>query len=145
MSFPRKIPKEDWQLADFDPRLNVEVAREYRELAAFSVDPGSVALKLLGDGQTRTAYLDISDGLCRSAEDSLVAYSKDSSCAEILLELIPIYIAEALDLERLAELSAEGIDSIYCDNQRILYTQKDLQLTELYSWENMFFRTELIP
>lgn len=44
---------DDVQLADFDPRLSPEVAREYREYAAFANDPQAVHMELLGEGRVR--------------------------------------------------------------------------------------------
>ena len=44
---------DDVQLADFDPRLSPEVAREYREYAAFASDPQAVRVELLGEGRVR--------------------------------------------------------------------------------------------
>ena len=44
---------DDAQAVDFDPRLNEDVAREYRELAAFAADPEAVSLELLGENRVR--------------------------------------------------------------------------------------------
>lgn len=44
---------DDSQLADFDPLLNPEVAREYREYAAFANDPQAVRVELLGENRIR--------------------------------------------------------------------------------------------
>lgn len=44
---------DDGQLADFDPRLSPEVAREYQEYAAFAGDPQAVRVELLGENRIR--------------------------------------------------------------------------------------------
>ena len=52
---------DDSQIVDFDPRLNEDIAQEYREIAAFARDPEAVRIELLGDNQVRlyvsTEYL----------------------------------------------------------------------------------------
>lgn len=45
--------EDDSQLADFDPRLSEDVAREYRDVLAFANDPGAVRLELLGENKVR--------------------------------------------------------------------------------------------
>lgn len=46
---------DDSQLADFDPRLSEDVAREYAEILAYANDPGAVRLELLGENRVRLA------------------------------------------------------------------------------------------
>lgn len=43
--------QDDVQLADFDPRLSEDVAREYETLAAWARDRSAIDLRLLGDNQ----------------------------------------------------------------------------------------------
>ena len=85
------------------------------------------------NGEIRNPYLDARDGLCRSALNDLTAYSADKSCAEILLELIPIYIADEFDPVSLDALAASGIRTIYCEDRTIHHTEPNLELTDLYS------------
>lgn len=46
---------DDSQAVDFDPRLSADVAREYREVAAFAGDPEAVRVELLGGNRVRLA------------------------------------------------------------------------------------------
>lgn len=232
--------EDDSQLADFDPRLSPEVAREYREYAAFAGDPQAVRLELLGEdrvrlsvsqeyldfarregvesfidfgwtrnafiadymaqeltaqgytrgvlasydgfirclddsgrryslsiydqrdgmaytaaamsyrgpmsavslrdcpvnaldrgrfyrlrtGEVRTPYVDTADGMCRNAVSSLTGYAGDRGCGEILLELMPVYIADALQEDALTALAGKGIDFVYCENE-VIHTSGD--------------------
>lgn len=84
------------------------------------------------NGEIRTAYIDVADGYCRSAVNNLVAYSQESGCAEILLQVMPVYIRDYFAPEKLAEPAREGIYSIYCENNQILYNDAALVLTDLY-------------
>lgn len=240
--------EDDSQLADFDPRLSPEVAREYREYAAYANDPRSVQVELLGEnrirlfvsreyleyaeregvesfidfawmrnafaadclaqeliaqgytrgvlasydgfircldesgeeyslliydqkdgiactaaimsyqgpksvvglrdfpvnaldqrrfyrprtGEVRTPYVDTADGMCRNAVSSLTGYAGDRGCGEILLEMIPVYIADEFRPEALEALSAKGIASIYCEDGVLYPSEADATLTQLY-------------
>lgn len=84
------------------------------------------------DGEIRTAYVDAADGYCRSAVDSLVSYSQGSSCAEILLRVVPVYIADHFQEEKLHVLAQEGIYSVYCEDRTVFYNEPALILTDLY-------------
>ena len=66
----------------------------------------------LENGETRTAYLDPADGLCRSAVHDLVAYSYQAGCAEVMLATAPLYIADHLEEAALSALTARGIYAI---------------------------------
>ena len=92
---------------------------------------------LYSNGEIRTPYLDTKDGVCRSACSDLVCYSSESSCSEILLRMIPVYIADTLQSDALTGLAGEGIFSVYCENSRICYNDADLSLTHLYSEEDV--------
>ena len=83
----------------------------------------------LRSGEIRTPYLDARDGLERSALNDLTVYSADRNCGEILLELIPVYIADEF---RPDALPAGGIDAIYCENRVIHHTEAALELSDLY-------------
>lgn len=45
--------QDDVELTDFDPRLSEDVAREYREIAAYANDPAQIDLELLGENKVR--------------------------------------------------------------------------------------------
>lgn len=50
--------QDDSQLADFDPRLSEDVAREYREVLAYANDPSSIQVELLGENKVRLKVSD---------------------------------------------------------------------------------------
>lgn len=84
------------------------------------------------DGEIRTAYIDAADGYCKSAVNNLVAYSQNSSCAEVLLQVMPVYIKDDFEAEELTRLAQNGVYSIYCEDYSILYNESSLILTDLY-------------
>lgn len=243
---------DDSQLVDFDPRINPDVAREYREYAAFAGDPQSIRVELLGEnrirlfvsreyleyagregigcfidfawmrnafiadymakeltaagytrgvltsydgfvrcldsvgeyafqvydlqggavrtaavmdyrgpksivslrdypintmdqmrfyqlrtGEVRTPYVDIADGMCRNAVSNLTGYAGDKGCGEILLEMMPVYIAGTLREEALEELRAEGISFVYCEDGVIHASEADAEFSWLYEGNGM--------
>ncbi len=95
------------------------------------------------DGTIRTAYIDTTDGYSKSSVDNLVSYAKDSSCAEILLQVMPIFIADDFDVERLAVLAQNKIYSVYCKDRTILYNDINLCL-DLYNKDKVQYVAEYI-
>lgn len=63
----------------------------------------------LQNGQIRTAYLDPRDGLCKSAVSALTCYSENRTCAQLAMEMGPIFIADALEPGALEQLAEEGV------------------------------------
>lgn len=84
------------------------------------------------NGEIRTSYIDTADGYCKSAVNNLVSYSQDSSCAEVLLQVMPVYINDRFGAEMLTRLAQSEIYSIYCDDYKIFYNESALVLTDLY-------------
>ena len=98
----------------------------------------------LSNGDVRTSYVDIADGCCKSAVNNLVSYSADLGCAEVLMQMMPIYIADTFDAQALLSLMENGIHSIYCENGVIYYNEKSLVLTELYQKEDVQYQTSFV-
>ncbi len=96
------------------------------------------------DGTIRTIYVDLTDGFSRSALDNLVAYSRDRGCADILMQVMPVYINDQFDAEKLSVLTQEEIYAIYCDGDTILYNDPSLAITDLYESDGMKYRTKCI-
>lgn len=85
------------------------------------------------NGEIRTSYLDVADGLCKNATSSLYAYADDLGCAEILLKVSPIYISETLDKDALVSLIDDGIYSVYVSDKLIVYNEEKLHLSGVYT------------
>lgn len=84
------------------------------------------------NGETRTPYLDARDGLCKSAVSDLVCHSSDAGCGQILLRMIPVYIADTFRKDALDQLAEEGIYSLYSEDGRVCSNDTGLTLTELH-------------
>lgn len=84
------------------------------------------------DGRIVTAYADPADGLSRTAASQLTAYSRDRSCAQVLLDVAGFYVADSLDETALLALPAAGTELVLCREGTVLHTQPDLSVTELF-------------
>lgn len=92
------------------------------------------------DGEVTSCHIDIADGMSKAATGELLGYSKTSSCAQILLELYPVYVAETLNAELLAALPAKGIDTIYADNFVIYTSDESAKLSRFYTQDGVSYR-----
>ncbi len=91
----------------------------------------------MADGEMRTAYIDPQDGLCRNSISSLVSYSygTETGCADILLSMIPLFIADEFDssaAEALAERPEGAIYSVYRQGDRIRANDPQAEFTDVY-------------
>lgn len=83
----------------------------------------------LRDGQVRTVYLDPADALCKNAVSSLVCYSGEKGCSQLLMEMIPVYVADTLG--DIPALAAEGTASVYLEGGILFRTDPQAVLTDL--------------
>lgn len=86
---------------------------------------------LLETGEVRTGYLSAGDGRCKSAAHDLIGYSDAMGCAELALQLAPIYVADTLDVTALEALAEVGIQSVRMDGHVIFGTDPGLVLRDL--------------
>ncbi len=91
----------------------------------------------LRSGEIRTSYLDPADGLCKNAVHNLTFYSQSKGCGELLLEMMPLYIAESFREDPLPALAEKGIHSIRFQNGVICPTDPRLRLRTLYADETL--------
>lgn len=80
------------------------------------------------DGSIATILIDPADGLSKSAINDLVCYSGEAGCAEILLQMIPIYVTGEFDAAVLNALTADGVYAVWCEDQKVCYNDPDLTL-----------------
>lgn len=89
------------------------------------------------NGEVRTSYLDIEDGKCKSAIDSLVSYSEEMGCAEVLLNIAPFYITETFEENEIQNLKEAGIYSVYCIDTVIHYNDSNVKMTDVFENEDV--------
>ncbi|MCM1298629.1 MAG: hypothetical protein NC203_00135 [Firmicutes bacterium] len=98
----------------------------------------------LQNGEVRTPYLDINDALPKSSLNNLVSYSKDKGCAEILLEILPLYIDRSFDEAALNSLTDKGINSIYFKDHTLNYNEEGLRLSYLFNQDGVEYKSKYI-
>lgn len=82
------------------------------------------------DGRIATAFVDPTDGMSKSSTDNIVVYCQTASCAEILLDTAPIYLADSLDESALESMAQQGIHSVWFENAVLKHTQDSLVIRE---------------
>lgn len=81
------------------------------------------------DGKTAHPYIDTEDGLYKSCIGDLIAYSRGTGCAEIVLSLLPLYTAETFDGGKTESLKEQGILSVYCLGREVFCLGTDVGMT----------------
>lgn len=82
-------------------------------------------------GEITTVFLDPADGISKSATDSLMAYSGDLGCGEILLQIAPLFTADNLDTDALTGLTGNSVYALWTEGSTVCHTQEDPSLTLL--------------
>lgn len=86
----------------------------------------------MNNGEIRTMHLDVADGLCKSAVNNLVSYSDTAECADLLLQMIPVYISNQWEADKLSGWKEEGIFYVYFEDGVLYSNDNELVLDELY-------------
>lgn len=89
------------------------------------------------DGRITSCHIDPVDGKSKSAINDLTGYSRTLSCAEVLLRLYPVYVAEDLDAEALSDLPWQGIATVYCKDYVIYTSDEKAVVTGLYEKDSV--------
>lgn len=79
-------------------------------------------------GEAVTVYLDSVDCRSKAASESLLTYSAQTGCAELLLQVTSLYTAESLDSVALAALRDGGIYSVWCQEKTVFYNDPSAKL-----------------
>ena len=96
----------------------------------------------LSDGEIRTPYIDMTDGYCKSSIHDLTAISTETSCAEMMIQLLPLYAADEFDLEAVEALAEEGIETVIMEDGVISCTSDEVVFTELYESDEVTYRVK---
>lgn len=79
------------------------------------------------DGVIRTPYIGADDGLCHAALHELLLYSGTEGCAELVLAVYPIYVAEP---PFASGALPRGIHAIYAESGKLTATEAGALLEE---------------
>ena len=85
------------------------------------------------DGEIRSTYLSIFDGLCKSSANSAYVSSEKYSCAETMLWIERLYINDYLNTGLWGSLQNFGVHTILVNDKTIYYSDESLKITDVYS------------
>lgn len=94
------------------------------------------------DKKFRTRYISAEEGMCLSSKDELLMQSTDQGCAEILLEMMPVYIKGEFDKDKIEELSKRGIKSVYCEDKKVFNNDTTVKFEKLYKRDGIEYSME---
>lgn len=80
------------------------------------------------DGTITTAMVDPADGLSKSATNNLVAYSADAGCAQLLLAVAPVFVAETFHEQPLQDLVRQEIYCVWFREGDLVATDPDISV-----------------
>ena len=88
------------------------------------------------NGEHRGPYLSVADGTPKAAKSDLVCYSETSGCADVLLQMIPLYVTETFDSSAFGALSQKGVFTVYCEDSVIYHNDSNVTFKNLYQDES---------
>lgn len=90
-------------------------------------------------GQIVTSYIDPADGMNKSAVDNMVSYSYELGCAEILLQIAPVYLKDSCSADEINVLTDVKVNSIWFGDEVLYYNEKEVRL-QMNSTEEFSYR-----
>jgi len=98
----------------------------------------------MDDGSIITSYIDHLDGLSKNSLGSMYSYSKGLSCAEIVLQVAPVYITDTFLEEDIQEFVKKDIHFVYSKENILYYTDSSLKWADVYADDSLTFKTQLL-
>ena len=80
------------------------------------------------DGEIVSSLIDPDDGVSKSALTNMVSYSKELGCAEITLNLEPVFVNDAFHADAVNALKEKDIFSVWFDGGDLFYNEASLKL-----------------
>lgn len=102
----------------------------YRDFPVNAMD--SQRIYVTSDGERKTMYLALEDGLPCAGVDSLTVYSDTLGCAETMLSSLPVFQQEKISDADLAGLTECGARIVLAGDRRLLVTDVKDMLNNIY-------------
>ena len=81
-------------------------------------------------------FADPADGMYRTSTENLVSYRYGGSCADVLLQMLPVFLGDTFALP-------EDVFSIWCEDGTICYNDEAIAIRDLLQSEDMSYRAVL--
>lgn len=88
------------------------------------------------DGYYIHLLADPADGICRTGTDSLLSYSYETGCAEVLLRMLPGFLGDTFAVP-------QGVSSIWFEGQALCYNDPALSVVNLLESEEVSYTAQL--
>ncbi len=102
----------------------------YRDFPISAMD--SQRIYVTADGERKTLYLSLEDGLPCAAADSLTVYSDTLGCAETMLLSMPVFQQEKISVDDLTYLTDCGGLAVLAGDRKLFVTDSKVVLNSLY-------------
>lgn len=102
----------------------------YRDFPVNAMDSQRIYVAM--DGERKTMYLSLEDGLPCAGADSLTLYSDTLGCAEIMLMSLSVFQQEKISDADLAWLTERGVLAVLAEDRRLLVTDVKDVLKGIY-------------
>ncbi len=110
-------------------RITYKQAMAVVMLKDFVVSKGEDGYYTYADGTVRTHFVNTANGENISATNAYTAYSSTKTCSQIVIDILPLYLADSLDYEKVAAAKTNGIYSIYCKDGKIVLNDENMVIT----------------
>lgn len=81
-------------------------------------------------------FADPQDGIYRTSRENLVSYSYDAGCADVLLQMLPVFVGRDASLP-------EGVFSVWCEDGLICYNDDSVSFGSLLKSETISYGAAL--
>ena len=83
------------------------------------------------DGRVSHTRLDVADGMSKAVCSDFVAYSKDLSCAQVLMQTVNVYIADSMDWAKVKALPAQGVEFVIVKEEALYVSDRNATFANL--------------
>ncbi len=80
------------------------------------------------NGDITTSMLDPETGIPKASISDLTVYSQNLSCAELLLNTLPVYFGDSFEVQKLNAMTAEGLFALWCENGVVYHNDPDARI-----------------
>lgn len=114
-------------------RLDYQGAMTFVSYRVFPVNAmDSQRIYVTADGERKTLYLSMEDGLPRAGADSLTVYSDTLGCAETMLLSLPVFQQDKVSDADLTHLTERGVLAVLAGEGKLLVTEPEDVLNNIY-------------
>lgn len=97
-------------------------------LKDYAISKGESGYYTYENGDVRTRFINVATGENISSISTYTAYSSSKTCSQIVIDIMPIYLSETFDADKVAAVKANGVFSIYCKDGKIVVNDENMTI-----------------